>query len=164
MSFQEKRIITSIVTGAGVLAAYCLYAFGRYQSGAVAAGDLKFWATTMLVFIGIGIVASIVIQIVFHILTSISIAIRAKMKNMECDDKEIEKTIGAELVEDERDKLIGLKSTRFGFYFSGFGFILALIALVLNYSPVFALNAIFISFSAGSIIEGITQLVFYRKG
>jgi hypothetical protein len=164
MSFQEKRTITTIVTGASVLAAYCLYAFGKYRSGAVAQGDLKFWAVTMLVFVGIGIVAGIVIQIVFHILTSISIAIKEKMKNMECDEKVIEKSIGAELVEDERDKLIGLKSTRFGFYLSGFGFILALVALVLGFSQVVMLNMMYISFSAGSITEGIAQLVLYRKG
>ena len=75
MSYQEKRTVTSIVTGILVLAAYCIYAFSRFHSGSVAPDNLKFWASTILIFIGIGIAASIVIQIVFHILLSISIGL-----------------------------------------------------------------------------------------
>ena len=164
MSYQEKRTITSIVTGAMVLTAYCLYAFGQFQSGAVAPGNLKFWAGTMLIFIGIGAAAAIVIQIVFHILLSIAIAVKEKMRDAQCDDKEIEKTIGAEMVEDEMDKLIGLKSTRIGFFLAGIGFVAALLALILNYSPAVMLNILFISFSAGSLFEGFAQLYFYRRG
>jgi hypothetical protein len=164
MSYQEKRTITSIITGVLVLAAYCIYAFGKYQSGAAAAGDLKFWATTILIFIGIGIVAGIVIQIVFHILISIAIAVTEKVRDANCDDKEIDRSISAEMVEDERDKLIELKSMRVPFFFAGFGFIAALVSLILNYSPVVMLNIMFISFSAGSILEGFVQLYFYRRG
>ncbi|MBA4376817.1 MAG: hypothetical protein C0401_11695 [Anaerolinea sp.] len=164
MSYKEKRTITSIVTGALVLAAYCIYAFGQYQSGAVAPGDLKFWAGTMLIFIGIGVAAAIVIQIVFHILLSIAIAVKEKMRDNQCDDKEIEKTIGAEMVEDEMDKLIELKSTRIGFFLAGIGFVAALVSLVLNYSPAVMLNILFISFSTGSLFEGFAQLYFYRRG
>jgi hypothetical protein len=168
MSYQEKKTITTIVTGAAVLAAYCIYAFSRYQSGAVTPGDLKFWAVTMLIFIGIGVAVTIVIQIVFHILHAISIAIKEKMNNMECDDKQIEKAVeksmGTDMVEDEMDKLIELKSTRVGYTVTGIGVVGALILLVLNYSPVVMLNTIFIAFSAGSILEGFAQLFFYRRG
>lgn len=164
MSYQEKRIFTSTVTGALVLGAYCIYAIGKYQSGAVAPEDLKFWASTMLIFIGIGVAATIVIQIVFHILLSILIAVKEKIRDGQCDDQEIEKTIEAEMVEDEMDKLIELKSTRIGFIFAGIGFIAALVSLVLSFSPVVMLNMMFISFSIGSMFEGFAQLYFYRKG
>jgi hypothetical protein len=164
MSYQEKRTITSIITGALVLAAYCIYAFGKYQAGAVPPGDLKFWATTILIFIGIGIVVGIVIQIVFHILLSIAIAVTEKVRDANCDDKEIDRSISAEMIEDERDKLIELKSMRVGFFFAGFGFVAALVSLILNYSPMVMLNIMFISFSAGSILEGFVQLYFYRRG
>ena len=87
MSYQEKRTIVSIVTGVLILAAYCIYAFGRVSAGLADAGDLKFWGGTMLVFIGIGVAAAIVIQIIFHIGLSIAIAV----KERECDDKKIEK-------------------------------------------------------------------------
>jgi hypothetical protein len=164
MSYQEKRTITSIVTGALVLGAYCLYALGKYQTGAITPGDLKFWASTMLFFIGIGIVAIIIIQIVFHILLSISIAIKEQIQNGHVDDKEIEKTIGTEMVEDEMDKLIELKSTRISFIFAGIGFVAALVSQVFNYSPVVMLNILFISFNVGSLFEGFAQLYYYRKG
>jgi hypothetical protein len=164
MSYQEKRIITSIVTGALVLTAYCIYAFGRFNTGAIAPDNLKFWAVTILIFIGIGIVASIVIQIVFHILLSISIAVKKKIQNEKCEDKEIEKKIKAEMVEDEMDKLIELKSLRPPFLIAGIGFIAALVSLVLKYSPAVMLNILFISFSVGFLFEGFVQLYYYRRG
>lgn len=164
MSYQERRTIVSLISGVMLVAAYCIYAFGRYSSGAVDAGNMKFWAGSMLIFIGIGIVASIVIQIVFHILMSISIAIQQKMRDQQCDDKDIEKSIGAEMVEDEMDKLIGLKSMQFSFIFAGIGFIAALASLVLGYSAAVMLNILFFSFSGGSLLEGIAQLYFYRIG
>ena len=164
MSYQEKKTLVSILTGILLLAAYCIYAFSKVQAGMVAPDDMKFWATTILIFIGIGVVASIVIQIVFHILLSIAIAVRKQMQDGQCDDKEVEKTIKQEMVENEMDKLIGLKSMRVGFAVAGIGFIAALVSLLLNHSPAVMLNIIFISFSIGTIVEGITQLYFYRRG
>lgn len=164
MSYQEKRTIVSVITGILILAAYCIYAFGKYQSGAIAVDDMKAWASIILVFIGIGVVSSIVIQIVFHILLSISIAVQERVRTGRCDDKEIEKTIGAEMVTDEMDKLIELKSMKIGFIIAGIGFLTALVTQILNYSPAMLLNVAFISFSAGSMIEGLAQIYFYRRG
>jgi hypothetical protein len=164
MSFQEKRTLTSILTGVAVLTAYCLYAFNPARMAAIAPGDLKPWAITMLMFIGIGIASSIIIQIVFHILMSIGIAIKEKIRDQQCDDKKIEKTIGTEMTEDERDKLIDLKSSRIGFYFAGFGTIAAIVSIVLNFSAVVMINIVFVSMSLGSLIEGVSQMILYRRG
>ncbi len=164
MSYQEKRSIVSILSGIALLAAYCLYTIGKYQKGLVAPGDLKFWATTILVFIGIGIVAFIVIQIVFHVILSISIAVSKAVIEGNYDDKEIEKAIKVDMIEDEMDKMIELKSIQFGFTIAGIGFIAGLVALVLNYSAVVMLNIFFISFSVGSILEGFVKIFYYRRG
>lgn len=164
MSYQEKRTITSIFSGLLVLTAYCIYAFGKYQAGLVTPGDLKFWAVTMLIFIGIGIGVTIFIQIVFHILLSVSIAVKKTIRENQCDEKEIEKSIKLETVEDERDKLIELKSTQVGFVIAGIGFVGALVSLVLNYPPEVMLNIFYISFSVGSLCEGVAQLIYYRGG
>lgn len=164
MSYQEKRTIVSIITGVLVLAAYCIQAIGKFQSGSIDSGDMKFWAGTILIFIGIGIAATIVIQIVFHILLSVSIAVKEKMGNEKCNEEEIDHTIQTEIVEDEMDKLINLKSMRISFTVAGIGFIAGLVSLVLNCTPVVMLNIMFISFSAGSLLEGFTQLYFYSKG
>lgn len=164
MSYQEKRTIVNILSGALLLAAYCIYAFGRYQAGAVEAGDLKFWAGTILIFIAIGIVATIIIQIVFHILMSIGITVQKKIHNEQVSDREIEKSINFDMIEDEMDKLIELKSMRIGYGFAGVGFIAGMVALVLDYSTAVMLNILFLSFSCGSLLEGFTQLYFYRRG
>ncbi|HVP20932.1 MAG TPA: hypothetical protein VMS73_03625 [Anaerolineaceae bacterium] len=164
MSYQEKRAIVSIGTGALILGLYCFYAFGRFQSGAIAAGDLKSWAVTILIFIGIGIAAAIAIQIVFHILLSIAIAAKKKIQDESIEDKEIDKAIGAEFVEDEMDKLIELKSMRAGLIIAGIGFIAALVSLALDYPPAVMLNILFISFSGSSLFEGAAQLYYYRRG
>jgi hypothetical protein len=86
------------------------------------------------------------------------------MRGNDIDDKEIERAIGFEMVTDEMDTLIELKSMRIGFAVAGIGFIAGLISLVLNYSPVVMMNVLFISFSFGSILEGFTQLYYYRRG
>lgn len=164
MSYQEKRTVVMIFTGALVLAAYCIYAFGASQAGAAAAGDLKYWARTMLIFIGIGIGATIVVQIIFHILLSIGTAISKKIQDPNFDEKTIEKTIELEMVEDEMHKLIELKSSRIGFFITGMGFVGGLVSLLLDYPPAVMLNILFISASVGSLIEGFTQLYYYRRG
>lgn len=162
MSYQEKKTVVSIVSGALLLAAYCLYAFGK--SGMANINNLAFWAKTMLVFIGIGIVGMIIIQIVFHILLSISVAIKQKMRDEEIDDKEIEKSITNEMVEDEMDKLIVLKSNKISYYVLGIGFLAGLVAVALGVSAVIFLNILFISGSIGGIAEGLVQIGYYRKG
>jgi H+/Cl- antiporter ClcA len=164
MSYQEKRTIFTVVSGIVLLVAYGLYAYGKVQSGNIDVEDLKFWATTMLLFIGIGIVVTIIGQIIFHILIAISIAVKEKVHNNDTSDEQIEKTINSEMVTDEMDKLIELKSMRIGFIFAGVGFVLGLILLVLDYSPVIMLNILYVSFSVGSLLEGFAQIYYYRKG
>jgi hypothetical protein len=160
MSYQEKRTITSMFSGVLVLAAYCIYVLGKYNAGMIDPSDIKFWSTTMLVFIGIGVVGTIIIQIVFHILLAMAIAV----KERKCDDEHINKTIESSMVEDEMDKLIELKSLRAGFIFAGIGFVVALIAMTLGHSAPVMLNILFISFSLGSFSEGVLSLYYYRKG
>jgi hypothetical protein len=164
MSYKIAKIIISMAAGVLLLAAYGVYAFGKVQSGAAGLDDLKFWASTILVFIGIGIVVMIVIEIIFHILLSIAIAVKAQVQTGKCDEQEIEKTLEQEMVEDEMDKLIELKSVRTGFAVVGLGFAAALLSLVLNGSPAVMLNILFASFAVSSLIEGITKLYFYGKG
>jgi Na+/melibiose symporter-like transporter len=164
MSYQEKRTFASIFSGILILAAYCIYAFSPSRLAALPPGDLKPWASVMLIFIAIGIVATIVIQIVFHILLSIALAVQAKIENQQSDDKEIERTIHREMIEDERDKQIELKSMRIGFAVAGIGFVSGLLSLVFNYSPVVMLNIMYLSFFVGSLLEGVGQLYYYRKG
>jgi hypothetical protein len=164
MSYQESRTAASIFTGAIILTAYCIYAFNPTRLAALPPGELKPWAITMLIYIAIGVAAAIAIQIAFHILFAVSMAVRSKIENPHSDDKEIDRAIDREMVADERDKQIDLKSMRIGFAVAGIGFACALLSLVFDYSPVVMLNILYLSFSAGSLLEGVGQLYYYRKG
>ncbi len=168
MTFHEKKTIVTSVTGLIITLSYLFYAIFKYNEGSAESLTLKFWALTILIFIGIGVVGIIIIMILFHIFYSISIAIKLKIENKDITDKEIEQKIAqmikTDTVEDEMGKLIELKSMRIGFVFAGIGFILALVSILLNYSPIIMLNILFLSFSLGSALEGLTQLYYYRKG
>ena len=162
MSYQEKRTIVSVVSGALLMLAYCIYAYAKL--GFTNLTDLKPWATTMLVFIGIGVGAMIVIQIVFHILLSIGIAVKRKINDESMDDKEIEHSIEREMVEDEMDKLIELKSNKIGYSFVSIGFVAGLVTLAMGAPAAIMLNLVFVGCMVGSIVEGLIQLRYYRKG
>jgi len=164
MSFQEKKTIVSIMSGVIVLAAYCIYAFTKLNSGSILLGNMQFWAITMLIFIGIGIVLTIIIQILFHILFAISVAIKNKINDESCDEKDIEKIINVETKEDERDRLIELKSMRFGYAFAGMGFVAGLAVLAWNGHPAIMLNVMYLSLLVGTLIEGFVQLFHYHRG
>ena len=162
MSYQEKRTLLSIIISVLMVASYSIYAFGK--AGTEHINDLQFWAKTILIFIGIGIVAMIILQIVFHILMAISGAIRQKMKNDEINEEEIERTMRVETSEDEMDKMIELKSNRFGYTIMGLGFMGGLIAIAFGASAVAMLNILFFSTWVGSFVEGLMQIRYYRRG
>jgi len=157
MNYSSKRTIASIAAGAALAAAYCAYALGGRSP---APEDLKAWAVAMLVFIGIGVAAVIVIQVLFYIAFSVGVA----AKERDQDDKTVERIIASTVAEDERDKRIGLKSARVGYVVAGAGFIAGLAALALGASAVAALHILFGTLAAGSIAEGIVSVYYYERG
>ncbi len=167
MYYQEKKTITSIISGMILLAYYIIYGFQKYQEeGAELLSDLKFWASTMLLFIGAGIVVIIIIQIVFHIILAIAneVSKEVSKKSNRKGSKETYEGFEIAEVEDEMDRLIALKALRNSSIVVGAGFVSSLIFLYLGKPPAIMLNITFLSFSLGSIFEGFSQLYFYRKG
>ena len=160
MSYQEKRTIVMITQGIAILAAYCIYVAGKMQQGAAGVEDIKFFAVAMLVFLGISIAVTIAVQVIFHILLSVSIAVREREK----EEKAIESAINAEMVEDERDRIIELKSARITMIVTMAGFVVGLIMLALDYQPAVMLNILFIAANLGAIGEGVGKLIYYRAG
>lgn len=152
MSYQEKKTMASIISGVLVLAAYIIYVLTKYQEGIIDLNsDLRFWAATMLIFIGVAVVISVVIQIIFH---TINAAVN-EIKRQEQDHTTIE---------DEMDKLIALKSARRSYILVSVGFVISLVAIVVHKSPIVMLNIIYVGFHLGSLFEGISQIYFYRRG
>lgn len=174
MSYQQKRTLVTILSGIAFLISYCIFISQHYQL-AEYASDTKAWAIAMLSFIGIAVIVMIIIQIVFHILLSIGIAVKESVKNElgkvitveKSDEKIIEKVIGrkikSEMIEDERDKMIELKSLKIGYYVSGTGIIGSILALALGYSPIIMLNILFLSCMIGGLVEGVVQYFSYSK-
>ncbi len=150
MSYQEKKTIASIVSGILLLIAYCIYAYSKLKVGIAGEGEVTFWAKTMLLFIVIGVVFSIVIQVLFHILLSMS--------------EEAQRTLAIDMVEDEMSKLIELKAMKAGYITVGVGFVMALVTYLFNSSVVALLQILFFAFALGSILEGVLQIYYYRKG
>jgi len=164
MSYQVTRTITRILSGSAVLIIYLFHVNSRYQAGLLAVDQLEAWAQIMLIFIGIAIAVAIVVEIVFHILFSIGVAVKESIKGVPYNEKDIEKTINLEMLEDEMAKLIDLKSMRVGYITTVIGFIASLIFLVLNYPVFITVNILFVSFFTAGIIEGIARLYYYKRG
>ena len=66
------------------------------------------------------------------------------------------------MVEDERDKIIELKSLRVVVITSGIGFIAGVVMLALDYSAVYLLNIMFGACFLGTIGQEITKLIYYK--
>jgi hypothetical protein len=150
-------MIVSILAGIALSVGYLIYAL---SAAAPALDDLGSWAIAILVFIGIGIATIIVIMIIFHIALSISITI----KEGDCDDKQAERILDSTMLEDEREKLIDLKSMRVGYSFMGIAFVAALVALALGASPVLALHILLASCLVGNLIGGCVSVYYYERG
>ena len=166
MSYQVKRTIVVGFTNILLLAAYCIRVFGKSGQELRFSGEFKDWAITILIFIGIGVVLNILIQIVFHIFISIGIAIKTKIEDESISDEDIEKNIRSEIGagDDEMDKLIDLKAGRAGQIFAGAGAIISIIYAAIGYPAFVMLNIMFISFALSAVIENVLKVYFYRKG
>ncbi|MBN1778545.1 MAG: hypothetical protein JW811_10560 [Clostridiales bacterium] len=158
MNYQQKRTITSIIGTVAVFTVYYIYVIGKLNAAAVTLDDVKFFAVTMLTFIGIGIAVTIAVQVTFHILFSVSVAVHERGR----DGKELEGAINAAMVEDERDKLIDLKSMRVTFIISSVGFVAGLILLALEHPVGLALNILFGAAGLGTVAQDVSKLIYYK--
>ena len=157
MSYNSKKNIISMAAGIVPIAAYIIYVC---MGNAPTPEDIAAWAKLMLAFIGIGVVAQIIIQILFHIVFSISVAVRENDK----DGEKTKKIIHASMIEDERDKLINLKTQRIGYTCAGIGLFAALFALAGGAPFVVALHIIVGAGAAGSLVEGCAGIFFHERG
>ena len=162
MTLNSKRTMVSIAVGIGLVMGYTVYV----ATGHVAAdASLGTWAGMLLRFIGIGVAAQIVLEIVTRVAMSIGIAIKENMKDMNgSDDAKVERIVEAELCEDERDQFIGLKAGQIGYGFAGVALVAMLIALAMGASAVVALHVLCAGFALGSIAEGIASIMMYERG
>ena len=157
MSYKSKRTITSMLAGIVLIIVYVIFAVGKNANDP---GTLASWAVAMLIFIGAGVVALIIIQILFHIGYSIGVAVKERNE----DEETVERIISAATREDEMEKTIELRASHVGYRLAGLGFVAALAALALGASALFALHMIAGTCAAASIIEGIVSIYYFERG
>jgi uncharacterized membrane protein len=147
MTYQEKQNIVNIFSGLLITAIFAWMVYQRQLQGVFdLTEDFSKWGLVFIIFIGVSIVARIIIQIVFHIFNAIATR-----------EEDVPK-------EDERDKLVKLKATRNSYYaFSG-GFVVSVVALALG-MPVHGMFIALVIFGLiAEIIDNGSQIYYYRKG
>jgi uncharacterized membrane protein len=149
MSYQEKNITVSLMSTILILGFYLLKMFQMYQTDSLNSTEVfSLWVTIIVVTIIVNIVALILTHIVFSVMHAI------KTKT----DKE------EPSIEDERDKLIGLKGTRVSYIVLSIGVLLSMLTMVFN-KPALVMFSLLIFFSLlAEIVGDISRLFYYRRG
>jgi len=147
MTYREKENIINIFSGLLITGVYGWMVFQRHISGSInLTEDYKAWGVIFLIFMGVSIVARIIIYIIFHIIN----AIATKEDRIP--------------IEDERDKIIKLKATRNSHYVFSGGFVMSIFALALGMPVYWIFIAFIISALLSEIIDNGSQIYYYRRG
>lgn len=149
MSYQEKNITVSLVSTLLILGYYLANMFQMYQDGGlVAVRVFRLWAIVIVA----GIIVNIVSSILTNIVLSIVHAIKTRMEEEE------------RFIEDERDKLIGLKGMRVSYIAFSIGVLLAMLTFVFGQPPLVMFSLIIFFSLVAEIIGDISQIYRYRRG
>ena len=164
MTYQEQRVWVTMISGLLVFFLYMRRALGIYNmEGMAVFEDTSLWARTMLLYIGIGVVAIIVVMIVFHIVLAISAEVNKKIQETVTGEMPDDEEVYFD-PEDEMDKLIGLKAGQIGYVVVGIGFIGGLITVAVGMAPGIMMNMAYLSFMLGNLLEGAVKIYFYKRG
>jgi hypothetical protein len=147
MEQKEKLVLASLTASLLVIAFYSLYVYNRYiEADPSVLNDFSFWGKSFLVLIPVAIVSQIVVHILFAIVNKI-------VTNEDLTGKE-----------DERDKLIELKSIRVSHWVFVSGFMLAMGAIALGLQPWVMFVTLIASGFVSELISGSVKIYYYRKG
>ena len=157
MTYQEKLAITNLLTSIVLSVVYGLIMYNRYQAGLLPDESIfRLWATIIVIFIPISIVARIIIMIIFHIINAIATEIKNEITGS--DDEH------AEDVRDERDKLIDLKANSISLYVMSAGLLVAFVTQMFDVSPHWFFFVLLISGVVGDALSEGKKFCYYRRG
>ena len=149
MSYQEKNITVSLMSFVLILGYYLTNVFQMYQAGGLVADRLfRLWAIVIVA----GILVNILATILTNIVLSIVHAIRTGKEESE------------RFIEDERDKLIELKGTKFSYIFYSIGVLIAMLTFVFGQPPLVMFSLLILSGLAAQIVADLSRLLNYRRG
>jgi hypothetical protein len=148
---SNRRIETSVslVSTLVILAYYLVNIYQMVQGGGLNSAEVfRLWAVV--------IIASIVLNIAGIIITIIVAQIIHAIKTQKEDE--------IHLIEDERDKLIGLKGTRVSYIAFSIGVFLSMLAFALG-QPALVMFSLIVFFSLlAEILGDVSQFFYYSRG
>lgn len=147
MEPKERQTLVTLIATVLIFVIYSLVVYNKYIAvNPEIINDFRFWGKAFIVLIPVAIVAQIIIHIVFAIINKI-------VTNEDIPTRD-----------DERDKLIELKSIRISHWIFTLGFFLAMGSQAIGLQP---WVMFFVLISAGflsGIISEAAKIYFYRKG
>ncbi len=148
MSYQEKNITVSVILNLLISLYFLVNVFQMVQQGGLEPErSYALWATVIIV----GIIANVISSV----LTNVILTVIQTVRNEEVD---------TDFVEDERDKMIGLKGMRNGYVMFSVGAVIAMGTMVLGQPPLVMFNILTFSAIFSTAITEASQLYFYRRG
>lgn len=149
MSYQEKNITVSLASYLLILGYFATGFYRMYQQEGLNSGRIfGLWVTVIIA----GILVNILGSILTNIALSIVHAIRTRSETTE------------PFIEDERDKLIGLKGTQASYITFALGVLIAMLTFVFN-QPALVMFSLIIVFSfIAEIVGDLWQIRLYRRG
>lgn len=149
MSNRKTEITVSLVSTLAVLAYYLVNIFQMLQGGGLNSAEVfRLWAVV--------IIATIILNIAGNIITNIVINIVHAIKTQK--DEEVR------MLEDERDKLIGLKGDRVSYLAFSIGVFLSMLTFALGQPPLVMFSLIVLSSLIAEIFGDVSQFLFYNRG
>ena len=140
--YEERNTWAGLIVILLVLPAYVIAVFQQAGGGPLADVD---WAPLMLWTIGVGIVASILLSIVWGIL--------AGMREPD--------GVGRS---DQRDRDISHIGDRVGQAFTAIGGLGAIVLCAVEADTFWIANAVFFGFALSAIVGSVAKVVLYRRG
>lgn len=157
MAYNSKKNIVNIITEIIIFFAYIFYVRSKYSPPVE---NLKSWAIVMIASIGIGWILLIIVQIIFHIISTIQISINGKA----IDKNRVERTLSSSMFVDERDKFIHLKANKISNTFLVSGFVLSIVLLLAEPSIYCVFQFLLGVFWFSAIVEAGANIYLYETG
>lgn len=144
MTLPVQKAVYNIATSFVVMGGYFYYVFGLHGSENIPQMDsLEFWGQFMLMMFGVTVAGKIILLILFTIV---------KHKEADID------------FEDERDKLIEMKSDRNGNYFFFVGLMASMIPIALGHSVQYMFIILISSGFVAGLLGDLWKIYYYNKG
>lgn len=144
---KERQIVVNLIASIITIGLYVLYVYQKQVAGNFEIlNDFKFWGKSFLWLIPVSIVALIIIHIIYAIINKI-------VTNEDIPT-----------IDDERDRIIELKSIRVSHWIFTAGFVGAMAVLAFGAKPSAMFIILLASGLCSAIISELVKLYYYRKG